>query len=537
MRRLVLFIIFSILLTTITYSQELEIKWQQCFGGSNIENVHDIKKISGGYMLVGGTGSNDGDVSFNHGGWDAWIIKLDSIGNLLWGKTYGCSDGDAWGTIIPTQDNKYYLVGATGSSDGDISYDPYPGSNDVWVAKIDSFGEIIWEKIIGGELIDLMYAGTLTKDGGFAMFGYTGSQTGDVSVNYGMYDMWLVKLNSDGGIEWDKSFGTDDFDWGIDIIQTSDGGFLLGGFSTIGNGGNLSCEPFNNNSEAVVIKLDSIGNIEWQNCYGGSGSDGFSAILETKNGYILSGYGGSSDGDLNGSGWHGEGDVWVIKIDFFGKIIWQKCFGGSMNETPTSVFQTSDDCIVIFAPTQSQNGDITNNHSISEYDNDIWFFKIDSVGEIITQKCFGGVGNEFLWSSSITKNNDSNYVIAAQTNFGPSYDVGCEPHGGLYDEDWWIFEIGFEDTTVLHESLPGSGNLEVYPNPADDWVAFNYKIPSYIDEAVLRITDIEGREIVKFRFDTERGQQLWDVRKVKSGIYLYTLEAGNNIKSGKLIVK
>ena len=98
---------------------------------------------------------------------------------------------------------------------------------------------------------------------------------------------------------------------------------------------------------------------------------------------------------------------------------------------------------------------------------------------------------------------------------------------------------GLKSTDIAFDKPEQDNGLaiEAKPNPADDWVAFNYKIPSYTDEAVLRITDIEGREIVKFRFDTERGQQLWDVRKVKSGIYLYTLEAGSYIKSGKLIVK
>jgi len=441
----------SLLFPCFLFCQEMEIKWQHCYGGSNEEIPSDIKAVPGGYLLAGGTLSNDGDISFNHGNSDAWLIKLDGSGSFLWEKTYGGSEGDGWGIIIPSLDNKYYLVGASGSSDGDISYDPYPGSNDVWVAKIDSIGEIIWEKIIGGEKIDLMQAGTLTKDGGIAIFGWTGSQTGDVSMNYGMYDMWLVKLDSNGGIEWDKSYGTDDFDWGIDIIQTSDGGFLVGGSSTIGNGGNLTCNPYNYKAECILLKLDSCGNIEWQQCYGGSGHDGIHALLELKDGYLISAYGESEDGDLEGSGWHGGADIWVIKTDYFGNIIWQKCYGGSNHESMLNLFSTSNNGFALIGATQSQNGDITNNHSLSEFDNDIWFLKIDSVGEIITQKCFGGIGNEFIYSSAVQMS-DNDFVIAAYIDYGPSYDVACKPHGGIGDKDIWVFEIN--DCTGLYASPP-----------------------------------------------------------------------------------
>jgi hypothetical protein len=244
------------------FSQDLEINWQQCFGGSNEERVMDILPDGSDYFIVGWTESDDGDISFNHGSGDAWIVKIDSIGNILWEKTYGGSNGEFWEKIIPAPGNCYYLLGASGSWDGDISYDPYPESNDLWIAKIDSIGNLIWDKIIGGGMIDMVESGTLTNDGGVAVFGWTGSQNGDVSVNYGMYDMWLVKLNSVGDILWDKSYGTDDFDYGQAMISTSDGGFLIGGASTIGSGGNLTCEPFNYNAEDIL--LNSMAKLLWR---------------------------------------------------------------------------------------------------------------------------------------------------------------------------------------------------------------------------------------------------------------------------------
>lgn len=521
---------------TVSFSQDMEIKWQQCFGGSEEDHVYDILKVGNTYLLAGSTGSDDGDISFSHGLFDAWLVKIDSSGNLIWEKTFGGSAGDAFGKILTTENNNYFLIGASTSSDGDISNDPYPGSNDIWVVKIDSIGSILWDKIIGGGMIDHVESASITNDGGVAIFGWTGSQNGDISVNYGMYDMWLVKLNSDGEIVWDKSFGTDDFDYGIDIIQTSDGGFLIGGASTIGNVGNLTCDPYNINAECILLKLDSLGNIEWQNCYGGSDHDGIDAVLEMQDGYVFSAYGWSGDGDLTGSGWHGEGDIWVVKVDFYGNIIWQKCYGGSKYESALNIFSVENNGIVLIGATQSQNGDVTNNHSISEYDNDIWFLKIDSVGQIITQKCFGGIGNEFIYGGALQKS-DNNYVIAAYTDYGPSYDVGCEPHGGNgnFDEDYWVFEIDSQDTTGVIENPKNHEGVKVYPNPTKDYLVFEVIEKTNFRTVTVTIYNLYGREVVAKQMTSET--TVIDLRELKVGIYFYHIEIEDQNYSGKFVVQ
>ncbi|MFZ4708112.1 MAG: T9SS type A sorting domain-containing protein, partial [Bacteroidales bacterium] len=519
---------FLVLHTGGLFSQDMEIQWQQCYGGSEDEVVYDIIPYSGGYLVAGGTASEDGDITFSHGSSEFWIIKINSVGSLLWEKTFGGSSGEFCTRILDDLDNSFYLIGSSVSSDGDISYDPYPGSNDIWVVKIDSAGNILWDKIIGGGMIDAIESASVTNDGGIAIFGWTGSQNGDVSINYGMYDMWLVKLNSDGDIVWDKSYGTDDFDWGIDIIQTRDGGFLIGGASTIGDGGNLTCEPYNLNAEAILLKLDSLGNIEWQNCYGGSGHDGIYSLMELEDGYLISAYGESEDGDLVGSGWHGGADIWVIKIDFFGNIIWQKCYGGSNYESALNIFSDSNNGFVLIGATESQNGDITNNHSISEYDNDIWYLKIDSVGEIINQKCFGGIGNDFIYRSAVQKGNND-YVIAAYTDFGPSYDVLCEPYGGNGDEDWWVFEIN--DTTVSVNEKGQTEQLKVYPNPANTYVVFEHPV---VSQGTIRIRNPYGQLVAELPAMDEK--TVWDTHGIRAGMYYYSFTDSGKSQSGKILI-
>ncbi|MCK9451657.1 MAG: T9SS type A sorting domain-containing protein [Bacteroidales bacterium] len=188
-----------------------------------------------------------------------------------------------------------------------------------------------------------------------------------------------------------------------------------------------------------LFKLDSTLNVEWQRCYGGSNHDGIIGLLEIEDGYVFSAYGSSNDGDI--SGWHGESDAWVVKIDFEGNIIWQNCLGGSKSEDASTVLKCSNDDLVIIGSTQSNDGDVSGNHSLFERDNDIWLVKLTSEGELLSQQCFGGAGNEIVHFGAIKKS-DNNFVIAGYTDYGPSFDVACAPDmNNPLDYEWWVFEI------------------------------------------------------------------------------------------------
>jgi len=528
-------VFISILLITLRltlYSQDLQIKWQRCFGGSNEERVMDILPVGSEYFIVGWTESDDGDISFNHGSGDAWIVKIDSIGNILWEKTYGGSNGEFWRRILPAPDNCYYLLGASGSWDGDISYDPYPGSNDLWIAKIDSAGTLIWEKIIGGWMIDMIESAALTNDGGVVVFGWTGSQDGEVTINYGMYDMWLVKLNSDGDIEWDKSFGTDDFDYGHAIISTPDGGFLIGGASTIGSGGNLTCEPYNLEPMAILIKLDSMGNIEWQNCYGGSGHDGIYGLIELNDGYAFTAFTTSPDGDV--TGWHGSYDIWVVRLDTSGNIIWEQCFGGTDSEIAHHLFVNTNGDFTIIGKTSSNNGDVSGNNSVG-VNNDIWVFRIDNQGFLLSQQCFGGIGNEAVngHKFGVAQKSDNNFVIATITNYGPSFDVGCTPYGGNGDIDYWVFEIMLDDTVNTITPAISAREIRVYPNPAKDYLHFEVE-GLRLEGAKLGLYDVFGRQVTGKEITSE--QNILDVSGMPGGVYYYRVVLGEETYSGKIVI-
>jgi len=500
-----------------------------------LDGAYDIVCPDNGYIIAGGTGSNDGDVSYSYGNGDGWLVRIDSIGNILWEKTYGGSDSEAFSRIIPSSDNNFYLLGISWSSDGDISNDPYPGSPDYWIVKIDSSGNILWNKIVGGNEGEVLFTGDATNDGGVVAIGHTYSSDGDVSVHYGGADTWAVKISSEGELEWDYTIGTDWIDKGQAILATSDGGYLIASNSSIHEDavGNITCTPHSYGwFEGVLFKLDSDLNIQWQRCYGGSNHDGIFGIIETGNGYVFTGSTSSNDGDV--SGWHGESDSWLVNIDFAGNIIWQNPLGGSYSESGSNIIQTSDGDLISIVSTYSNNGDVSGNHSLSEYKSDIWFVKLNSEGELSTQQCFGGIGSEIV-EFGVVKKSDNNFVIAGKSNYGPSYDVGCAPHGNLgTDTDYWVFEIDSLDTTGAIENHYENDLVRVFPNPAKDYVEFQVYGFRFQIGSVIRVLSVMGEEVACLPVEGER--TFWNCGKIDNGIYFYFLQAGDEKYSGKVVV-
>ncbi|MCK4638128.1 MAG: T9SS type A sorting domain-containing protein [Bacteroidales bacterium] len=536
MKKLITILSVIILFSEFLFGQNMIIDWQQCYGGSETDKALDIISLQGGYLINGWTSSDDGDISLNHGLSDGWLIKIDSNGNIMWEKTYGGIQGDNLVRIFSNFNNEYYLLGASNSSEGDISFDPYPGTWDFWIVKIDSAGNILWDKIVGGNGDEVFWTGTLTDDGGVLAFGWTGSDDGDVSVHYGLYDMWMVKLDSDGEKEWDFTIGTSGMDVGQAIIQTSDGGYLVGGSSRIDEGGNLTCVPHSYKAEAILVKLDADRNIEWQHCYGGSEDEGITGLLEIEDAYVFVAYTCSNDGDVSGfHGTPGEScDIWVVKIDFYGNIIWQNCLGGSSYEFTDIIIQTDDNGFIVTGNTTSFDGDVTGNHSLSEFENDIWLIKLSSEGDLLWQQCIGGIGNERL-DYGIIKKSDNNYVIAGQTDYGPSFDVECTPHAGNYP-DFWVFEIIDTSTNIIN-NITNEKVIKIYPNPATDYVVFEIppSIPPNGGKNVILINDVFGQVVETLSLKNEK--TVWDTREVSSGTYFYCLQSGlNTIERGKVVI-
>jgi hypothetical protein len=283
--------------------------WQSCIGGTVDDPEKSIKLTSdGGYILCGCTNSTDNGINGNHGLYDAWVVKLDSVGKLEWQKCYGGTKNDFGNTIFQTGDDGYVFSGNTFSNDGDVSGNH--GYSDSWLVKLNSTGDIMWQKCLGGSLLDNALSMDLAKDGGYILGGYSGSDDGDVTGAHGNADCWVVKLDSVGTIQWQKCYGGSLDDETEAIRQTRDGGYISAGW-THSNDGDVT--NFISSSDYWIIKLSDTGVIQWQKCFGGNKVEEPKSITQTSDsGYIVVGFTGSEDGDIKGN--HGYNDSWLIKL-------------------------------------------------------------------------------------------------------------------------------------------------------------------------------------------------------------------------------
>ena len=352
--------------------------------------------IDGGYIIAGTSNSSvNGDVTgTNHGGYDYWIIKLDGAGVILWNKLYGGNADDIAESIQQTTDGGYIVAGYSSSSaNGDVT-GSNNGLIDYWVLKLDAAGNITWNKLLGGSNNDYCFSITKTTDGGYAVTGYaTSSTTGNVTgINHGGSDVWVVKLDGSGNVLWNKLLGGTGDDDSYTIHQTSDGGYIISGDSNSSANGDIIAIN-HGNVDGWVIKLDPNGNLTWNKLLGGSSSEGFFSSIQTADGgYIIVGYSNSSaNGDITATT-HGGYDYWIVKLDNSGAISWNRLTGGSGDEFGRSIKQTTDGgYIIVGNSTSGSSGDITDpGHGGSDY----WVIKLNSTGTIVWNKLFGGNNTE-----------------------------------------------------------------------------------------------------------------------------------------------
>jgi len=278
------------------------ISWEKSFGYSGVDSGFSVLQTSDdGYLLTGtldvtasGGEGNSRSLNRKHAGGDYWAIKLDTNGNKLWSKYFGGSFTDTPRDAIETEDNGFIIVGGSDSDDVDISASN--GSYDFWVIKISSSGELVWEKSFGGSEIDEAHAITDSGDGNYLIVGDTRSSDLDISLNNGAADLWLIKISDSGDLVSEKTLGGTSFDVGRSISKTQDNGFLISG-SSRSLDGDLTENKGQN--DAWVIKLNSNTEIEWQRTVGGSEIDFGNDVVELNNKtVVMVGDSNSSDGDI-----------------------------------------------------------------------------------------------------------------------------------------------------------------------------------------------------------------------------------------------
>ena len=293
-----------------------DLLWQKSFGFSGLDYGTSLVETNDNGFLISGVldvtasgGLGNKSNKKRHAGGDIWAIKLDNSGNVEWQNYFGGTFTDTSYGIAKTTDNGFIIVGSSDSNDVDITGNK--GAYDFWVLRISSEGNLVWEKSFGGSEIDEARAITTTNDGSFLIVGDTRSSDIDVSKNNGAADLWMLKISPEGNLIWEKTLGGSSFDVARSVLETDDKGFLISGSSRSLNG---DVSKNQGQNDAWILKTDSEGNLDWQKTIGGSEIDFAYDAIQLNNGTIVAvGETNSLNGDIIEN--KGFTDILVIKIN------------------------------------------------------------------------------------------------------------------------------------------------------------------------------------------------------------------------------
>jgi predicted secreted protein len=377
-------------------------EWTKAYGGANSEVARSVIQTSdGGYLLAGET------VSFGAGGKDFWLVKTDSSGNMEWNKTYGGTKNDMAFSVVETSGGGYALTGRTNSFGLGIA--------DFWLVKVDSSGGHEWNKTYGGTGVDAARCVVQTSDEGYALAGFT------ESFGAGGQDFWLVKTDSSGNMEWNKTYGGTGVDAARCVVQTSDGGYILTGETNSFGAGD---------TDFWLVKVDSSGGHEWNKTYGGPLTESaFSVVEVSDGGYALA-------GRIRSLG-EGRLDFWLVKVDSSGHHEWNKTYGGTGNDPAHSmveanIVEAGDGGYALAGFTQS----------FGAGGQDGWLIKTDDSGNMEWNKTYGGTGNDVL--NSVAKTGDGGYAL-----------VGFTESFGAGGQDFWLVKVASPpEYTLTIDSSP-----------------------------------------------------------------------------------
>ncbi|NPV58943.1 MAG: hypothetical protein HPY75_04680, partial [Actinobacteria bacterium] len=364
--------------------------WQKAFGGTGEERLYSVQQTSDGdYIMAGYTNSS------TKGGYDAYLAKADPSGNIIWERTFGMEGDDRAHSVQQTLDGGYILAGYTNSFGA--------GGYDAYLVKTDDSGKLDWEKTFGEKKNDYAYSVRQTADKGYILAGYTNSfGSGDNNV-------YLVKTDDSGKLDWEKTFGGTGEEAAYSVQQTSDEGYILAGYTTSFGAGSY---------DAYLLKTDSSGNFQWDKVFG---LDYYVEINHfvrqtMDGGYIVAGIMDITDMGLN--------DAYLVKTDSSGNPQGQGIFNFSADDVAATVQQTVDGGYIMAG--------YTNSFGAGGYD--AYLVKTDSYLNSQWHKTFGGAGEEAAYS--VQQTTDGGYILAGYTTSSgaagyDAYLVKTDPLGNI----------------------------------------------------------------------------------------------------------
>ena len=514
---------------TFTQAQAPNIQWHKCVGGSGDEYFQNVIKLhDGNYLFFGATASTDGDLKAKHGGNDAFLLKTNGAGNIIWKKTYGGSGDDFFNYVVETSNGNLYAIGNSTSNDGQV-HGNHGGDiyGDVWIVKTNCNGNFLQQHCYGGSGDELAFDAILTCDNKIAFTGWSSSNDGDVSGNHGDYDAWIVKLKSNGSIKFSTMLGDTGYD-DMSAIHEINGQYIVTGTKASVPS---TTDHLENYYDAHAALLDNSGNIIWYHTYGGTRSDdGNFSVLTNDGNCVITGHTSSNDGDVpDNVGFNSW--VWKIDVANNGNIIWQTHFG-VVNDTAAgfSVFPTHDGGFVVV-------GAIAPNEEAPFSTWDAYMGKVDADGTLLWTKQFGG--SDFDALSGGVEEGDNSLLISGYT-FSNDGDVSGN-HGNT---DCWMVNLSAAGARIsegsgspFEKSEVGTG-WKTYPNPFSTSTTISFSL-SQSQNVSLKVYDVNGRLIKTLAstiFEEGEHQIVWNAEEVNAGIYFLKMQAVEFLKTEKLIV-
>ncbi len=361
-----------------------------------------IKTWSGGYLLTGSTNVlwqpwQPKAALADKSPLDAMIVRFNLEHEYSWAKRYGGEADDAGNALIEHSGGGVYVAGYTKSFMGDVSGNH--GGSDFWLFKTNP-SDLVWQKCYGGSNDEAANDLIETADGGLLLAGYTSSSDGDIGNHYGQEDVWLVKTGIDGALEWEQTYGGSGNDRANEVLQTADGGYIIAGSTDSPDG---SSGKNTDDQDAWLVKIDNIGNLQWQQTYGGPFDDmAKSLTINNFGGYTFVGTTTTAQ----------SSDVWVVAVDAQGNMVWQKTFGSEMmNDQGVSILQKSDGDYAISANMMSEG--------LPDPQSDIGLIILDHLGQVKHQGKFGNKYHDY--ASTVYAETDGSLLLPGSNTFTMSH--------------------------------------------------------------------------------------------------------------------
>lgn len=446
MRNFVKFIVFILTIILANFSHAQIVKFERVYGGNGYDYGHSVAQtFDNGYIVAGAT------TSFGSGSTDTYILKTDSLGVPQWQKTFGGINIDQAFSIIETADSGFVIAGYTNSFGH--------GGYDMFVIKTDRYGDTTWTKTYGGSDWDFAYSIQQTTDQGFIITG------GTYSYGNGNEDMYLVKINAIGDTLWTKTYGGMNEEEAKSVKQTSDGGYILTGFSK--SYGDI-------NGDFYTVKTNNIGDTLWTQKYGGAEEDAAFDVLESYNGEFIIGGKTKSFGA-------GNFDDLVIKYSTTGLLTYNNTYGGTDDDGINSIVESNGGRLAMMGYTYSYGFGLGTSEFLLYIENPYNGFHSGTFG-----------GNKMEKAFSINNTKDNGYIICGNStsysNLDHIYLVKTDSNGISSAN---VVNI----VTNINLITQHDSDFKIFPNPADDniYLSINNKPILNKDAFTICIIDVLGR--------------------------------------------